>query len=353
MTSILLSLVPAPPSRPGSARAATARDKDQAPASAGAFHMGVHIPQLLPYFCTTPAQLKAIVRIMERKHAIIRVILFLLVAAACAATLVTLKGQLRQEVPELILAEGNNTVERFLPPPGYTRVELPEDSFGAWLRRLPLQESGTPIRYRDGGLPYRQNSHAGVFDIETLRYQQCADGVIRLWAEYLWSQGRQDEIGFHFTSGDFLAWKDWSNGLRAVVLDDFVEFLPIGSQDHSRSAFHQCLVTIFTYAGTKSLPLDAEPVAPQDLAPGDFVLRAGSPGHTMLILDMAINEQGERVALLGQSFIPAVTYHVIMQPNSDLAPWFPLSPDMERLITPWYHFSDPQLLRFTNGNVNG
>src|ERR1700678_164526 len=40
------------------------------------------------------------------------------------------------------LVQAGTLDERFSPPPGFTRVELAPESFGAWLRGLPLAPPG-------------------------------------------------------------------------------------------------------------------------------------------------------------------------------------------------------------------
>ena len=81
-------------------------------------------------------------------------------------------------------------------------------SFGEYLVNFPLHPPGFPVRdYRM--VPVKtQDRHVALLkiDVGDKDLQQCADAWIRLYAEYLWSQKRFDEIGFEFTSGQFFAW---------------------------------------------------------------------------------------------------------------------------------------------------
>jgi hypothetical protein len=64
----------------------------------------------------------------------------------------------------------------------------------------------------------------------------------------------------------------------------------------------------------------------------------------VLVLDVAANPEGRRVALLGQGFMPAQDFHVL-SPGGDDAPWFPL--DGDTVATPfWKPFPWSSLRRF-------
>ncbi len=66
------------------------------------------------------------------------------------------------------------------------------------------------------------------------------------------------------------------------------------------------------YASTRSLWRDTEAVAATDvLEPGDVFNQSGSPGHVVMQLDVAENALGQRVALIGQGFMPAQEMHVL------------------------------------------
>ncbi|HOJ81106.1 MAG TPA: DUF4846 domain-containing protein, partial [Clostridiales bacterium] len=115
----------------------------------------------------------------------------------------------------LINEEGTTVAERIKPPEGFERVELDAGSFGEFLRNLPLKPHGTKVRYYDGRVkPW--DVHAAVIDMDVGEkdLQQCADAVIRLRAEYLFSKGLYDQIHFNFTNGFNAEYKKWMEGYR-------------------------------------------------------------------------------------------------------------------------------------------
>jgi hypothetical protein len=222
------------------------------------------------------------------------------------------------------------------PPPGFTRVAVEPGSFSTWLRGLPLRPAGTPVRNFQGGEILAGDSPllAAVveLDVGTADLQQCADSIIRLHAEWLWSQGRKDRIAYRFTSGHLARWTGYAAGDRAEVSGTKVTWVRTGPEVRSRTAFRAYLDLVFTYAGTYSLASGKNRPAREDVQPGDFFVEGGSPGHAVLVLDVAVNEAGERVALLGQGSIPAQDFHVFTPGQG--GPWFSL--EAETLVTPFW-----------------
>ncbi len=229
------------------------------------------------------------------------------------------------------------SLEAALPPPsGYTRVSVEEGTFGAWLRGLPLRPEGTPVRdFRGGEILAGDDARLAAvaeLDVGTLNLQQCADSIIRLHAEWLWARGQKERIAYRFTSGDLASWSRYSAGERAKIAGSKVKWARTAAADSSRASFRAYLDLVFTYAGTLSLQVEKQRPPREELRPGDFFVLGGSPGHAVLVLDVAVNAAGERVALLGQGFIPAQDFH-ILSPGQD-GPWFSL--EAEQVTTPFW-----------------
>ncbi|MDX9721221.1 MAG: DUF4846 domain-containing protein [Myxococcota bacterium] len=244
---------------------------------------------------------------------------------------------------------GGSLSERFDVPEGFTRVALKDGSFGAWLRELPLLE-GTQVWSYDGRVLDAPSAAVVALDVGSRDLQQCADSILRLRAEYLWAAGRQDEIAFHFTSGDRSAWSDWSEGERFRIGDGRVERTRSATRSTSRENFKKYLWHLFTYASTRSMSKDAQLVEEAELLEvGDFFVQGGSPGHAVLILDIAESADGRRVALLGQGYMPAQSFHVLRAEGAAVLGevWFLLPGPGESLKTPsWPAFLRSEVRRF-------
>ena len=243
----------------------------------------------------------------------------------------------RARYPWLTDARPIRPLAEALPPPGgFTRVPLEADSFGAWLRGLPLRPAGAPVRDFRGQelLAGQHQALAAVAELDVGRVdlQQCADSLIRLHAEWLWSRGQRERIAYRFTSGDLASWPRYAAGERPRVVGSKVTWSQGAPADDSRAAFQHYLTLVFTYAGTLSLAAGTQRPSREDVRPGDFFVLGGSPGHTVMVLDVARDAKGRRVALIGQGFTPAQDFHVLSPGQG--GPWFPLEGDS--VATPFW-----------------
>ena len=238
-------------------------------------------------------------------------------------------------------------VSRFAPPKGYRRVPVRLGSFGHWLRHLPLKNRPAPVRLYNGRLKLNQTVHAAVVDIDTGRrdLQQCADAVIRLRAEYLHARGRFRDIRFHFTSGDLARFDRWAAGWRPRIRGNRVRWVRRNATGTGRASFRRYMRTVFTYAGTISVRREMAPVKVAAMQVGDVFVEAGSPGHAVLVVDMAENPAtGEKLFMLLQSYMPAQDMHILRNPATG-GVWY--SARFGRvLVTPEWRFRASDLRRF-------
>ena len=238
---------------------------------------------------------------------------------------------------------------RIAPPDGYRRTPVASGSFAQWLRHLPLKPEGAPVLLYDGRGKANQDVHAAVVDIDVGRrdLQQCADAVMRLKAEYLFSKERFADIHFRFTSGDEAPFARWRGGFRPTIRGNRVDWSRRGSVDPSYANFRKYLETVFAYAGTLSLSRELPARGIADMQAGDVFIQGGSPGHAVIIVDMAQDETGGRVFLLAQSYMPAQDVHVLKNPvDKRLSPWFAI-PRGETLRTPEWTFRRSDLKAVT------
>lgn len=228
---------------------------------------------------------------------------------------------------------GDTLETRFAPPEGFTRVDVAKGSFGAFLRRLPLRPEGAPVLAFDGRA--RSTPHTAVveLDVGAADLQQCADSAIRLHAEFLWSQGAQERIAFHTTSGDRVPFSRYAAGEQIAVRGNHVGWKKSGAAPgaRDRKAFHRYLDDVFMYAGSLSLAKDTRAVE-GEIEPGDLYVVGGSPGHVLVVLDVAARGD-ERRLLIGEGFMPAQSFHVV--PAPDGARWVTPGPDGAVRVPTW------------------
>lgn len=238
--------------------------------------------------------------------------------------------------------------QRFNPPPGYERVVADSASFAFYLRYLPLRPHGAKVLLHDG----REKSNPGIYEavvdlpIGKKDLHQCADAVIRLRAEYLWRQGQYDKIHFNLTNGFRVDYERWRKGGRVKVVGNQTSWEQKTAASDSYATFWQYLEFVFTYAGTLSLSKELEPGEVSELLIGDVFIQGGSPGHAVIVVDLATDSAGKKVFLLAQSYMPAQEIQILKNPvNDKLSPWY--SADFEEILeTPEWNFKKGDLKKF-------
>jgi len=239
---------------------------------------------------------------------------------------------------------------RIPPPPDFERVPVEANGFARWLRCLPLKKGCPPILLFNGSPKPNQTAHVAVVDMDVggKDLQQCADSCIRLRAEYLFAAGRPDRIRFSTAGGARMEWLKWAQGYRAYLVRGAMRWQQSVQPDNSHAAFRKYLEFVFEYAGTISLSREMKrPGSVNQMRIGDCFVQGGSPGHAVMVVDMAGDKRtGQRVFLLAQGFMPAQEMHILKNPNDpNLSPWYS-DAFGDVLVIPEWRFRKEDLRRF-------
>ena len=175
--------------------------------------------------------------------------------------------------------------------------------------------------------------------------QQCADSVIRMYAEYYYKSQQYDKINFHFVSGFLCEYEKWQAGYRVKVSGNNVSWHKTKTFDDSYETFEKYLDTVFSYASTLSLDKESTKIDINELQIGDIFLKAGSPGHVVMVVDICENNKGEKAFLLAQGFMPAQEFHILNNPASDSDPWYYVKEVEYPFLTSQYTFDEGSLKR--------
>lgn len=251
----------------------------------------------------------------------------------------------------LIYQEGKTIQHRFLLPPGYKRIPAKENSFTAYLRNLNLHPHGTEVKLYNGETKNKKNVYCAVvnMNIGKKNLHQCADAVIHLRADYLYKQKLYDRIHFNFTSGFRADYLKWREGNKISVNNNHASWKPYSRELTTYQDFWEYLELVFTYAGTQSLSGELKQAKIENMMPGDVFIQGGSPGHAVIVVDMAVDtSSGKKIFLLAQSYMPAQEIQILINPkNPDISPWFHLDFG-ETLTTPEWEFKKGDLKRFAD-----
>ncbi|HMH23486.1 MAG TPA: DUF4846 domain-containing protein [Puia sp.] len=244
-------------------------------------------------------------------------------------------------------------------PAGYQRVVEAKLSFAEWLRGVALKKNRMVYLY-NGEPKHNQQAQFAVLDISTGNkdLQQCADAVMRLRAEYLYSLGDPGRIDFHTVGGASLNFGEWAAGKRwrlaggrlvGYTTGAVIRRAAAGSEEpglsgqaraagsvridqalatvyKDRKCFDEYLETVFSWCSTLSLEKELNRVERfSGMQIGDVFIKGGSPGHAMLVVDMAEDRAGHKLYMLAQGYMPAQDIHIVKNPSEPgLSPWYRL-----------------------------
>jgi len=207
-------------------------------------------------------------------------------------------------------------------PTGFERIKVSQNSFEEFVRHLPLKKDKT-IYLFNGQPKKNQDEQFAVLDISVGNkdLQQCADAIMRVRAEFFYANKQFDNIKFTDNAG------------KAYTV----------RQNASRKEFDEYLENVFAHCGTLSLEKQLQRrTSISDMQVGDVFIKGGSPGHAMMIVDMATNAKGEKIFLLLQGFMPAQSIHIVKNLEyGNLSPWYMVKNDV--IMTPDWDFQPSQL----------
>lgn len=246
-------------------------------------------------------------------------------------------GSLRLEIHALDAPSDSGKCllqQRFDPPLGYQRTSQRSDSWPSFLRNLPLKPVNALVQYYDGGYKPNPNTYLAVVDLPIGKkdLHQCADAIMRLRAEYLFSQGKFPEIQFRQASGKTLAYLAW-----------------LGERRPDKNNLWSYLESVFNTANTTSLnqQLKSKPLSSLEI--GDVFITPPPPeyayGHAIIVVDLCINAEGQKKFILAQSYMPAQEIQILDNPAHPGSPWYDLDFG-QTLDTPEWAFTSSQLKCF-------
>jgi len=167
---------------------------------------------------------------------------------------------------------------------------------------------------------------AGVIDMPVIsKDEQCADVTMRIRAEYLWKNGRYNEITF-------------------TSLSEKKQHYSGGS---SRKAFEKYMRTVYGTCNTASVFRETKERALKDIQPGDVLVypsrHKGYYGHAVLVADVARSKSGKIAVLCIEGNTPAREAHVIRNLNPFRNPWFVLNEKSDSYYISVFRFNKKEL----------
>jgi len=229
-------------------------------------------------------------------------------------------------IPSISLAFLSNRQTNSHPP---HPLSYPPDSWQSFLQHLPTENK--PIVDYRGNLIGDQEKHFAIltFDVGSSDLQQCADALIRLRSEYLYSQKKYAQIGFHFNSGIYYSLTDYLKGIRPVFKN---RQQILAQTDRVSELSHISLIKwldiVYAYANTVSLCKELKKA--DGLQTGTVIIFPGNPGHCCIIIDEAVTDIRDTVYKMAEGYMPAQSIYVLSNPY-------------EPQWNPWYHLGKGEI----------
>ena len=216
------------------------------------------------------------------------------------------------------------TIGNIPTPVDFKRTTSHDKSFATWLRSVRLKDD-TRVYLYNGQLKSNQSAQFAVLDIPVGKkdLQQCADAIMHLRAQFLHDNSRYEEICFADNNGKKYQYSRLSG-------EPFVRYLE----------------KVYSYCGTISLEKQLKKANFQEMQIGDVLIKGGSPGHAVIVVDMAVNRHGKKIYLLAQGYMPAQDIHILKNPlNKELSPWYEVNHN-PLIYTPEWLFTAENLRKW-------
>ena len=240
------------------------------------------------------------------------------------------------------------TIEtRYNVPAGYKRVAIEKGSFGYFLRNQKLKPYGEKALYYNGQAKRSEGIYDSVIDVEIgdRDLHQCADAIMLIRAEYFYQKKEYDKINFNFVSGFNAQYSKWMQGYR-INPNGKGSYYKKASPSNTYKDFRSFMNIVFGYAGTLSMEKEMKPQSLENMKIGDVFIMGGSPGHAVIIVDMAENDKGEKIFMLAQSYMPAQQTQILINPTDrNMGVWYSLK-GKTVLETPEWRFPLEKLRKF-------
>jgi hypothetical protein len=228
---------------------------------------------------------------------------------------------------------GQTRISDIATPDGFSRIQFADGSYAHWLQRLPLKSEAEVLTYKGESFTWSWPLYNILAVVDKPLYftqdlEQCADYAMRFWADYHYETGQLAKLYLFNYEGKKIRFSDAGVSYRAFL--------------RKRMAYSN---SFSLKSGTRKLNREA------DLIPGDMFVqnKDGGIGHVSVVVDAAENAAGERIYLIGYSYMPAQEFH-LENADGEYAAWFSKADYLDYLSGIRFNRYGPATLhRFTPG----
>lgn len=233
----------------------------------------------------------------------------------------------------LLIATSTNASNHIIdipPPHGFERVEARDKSFTAYLRSLGISTTKPILLWNGEKLDRDYYQSLALVDLPLLfdeDLEQCADWTMRFWAEYLKSINKLDALALYGFYGKPKPFKQ------------------------SGKSFREYLRWHMQYSNSYSIKQGAKKINSLfDLESGDMFVQNRNDegiGHVSMVLDEAQDGFGNKIYLIGYSFMPAQQFHIERaSDNHGIDGWFTAEGYKAFASETFSLFGEPIIMRY-------
>lgn len=210
-------------------------------------------------------------------------------------------------------------------PDSFKRITYEEGSFSSWVQHLELKKDNSVLDYK-GDDRSRYYSVYRVVNRQLLfrdDLEQCADFCVRFWYDY----NRE------------------TRSLKNLYLFEYSGKRKVYKQGEDPKSF---LRKSMAYSNSYSIKAGAAKITEENIQPGDMIVQNvdGGIGHVSMIMDVCTNNRGEKLFLIGFSYMPAQEFHIERaSDNYGIDPWFSLR-GYYKYLKEKMDYGEPVLRRF-------
>lgn len=217
-------------------------------------------------------------------------------------------------------------VQQIPGPTGFVRVSLPLDSWGYFLRNLPLKSS-LRVHLWDGTF-YPKALPVAAILANSPNTAQVQTTQVPVWLrmQYFQQQQRPDSLSITLKNGIIARWTPWKRGQRAGKLKGKTVWEKGAAPDSSETGWQKFQQWVLEQTDATSL-LKTTQNHRQTPAVGDIWLLTQPSPVVYLVVDVAYNAtSGQWAMLLARGGTPAQDIGLAIV-NAEKSPWVIYTPD--------------------------
>ncbi len=225
----------------------------------------------------------------------------------------------------------------------------------AFMRSLPVKEDGAKTMYYTTSPKENQDAHCAVLNLylDGNNLQQFASSIMRLYAEYFWTNKDYANMKFMMVNGFTLDFDRWANGERVSFNDNAAQWTAGSKVADDYDALNDYLAMYFAYSDKNVLLKSSDKIKIENISVGDYFINTDS-GALAMVVDVAEDGNGDKCFLLAAGGNPGQDIEILKNDaheNGD--PWYYLSEIKDEVKTPEFTFKSRSLYHLHSEEASG